>query len=217
MYVEQPLKKYLDDLADKKAVPGGGSASALVSAIGSALISMVCNFTIGKQEYKDNEEEVKKILSDNELIRFRLTELIDLDISAYEKVSHVRKMIKEDSKEKDKYRDKLQEVLREAIAVPLEVCQLSVRALKLCINLLDMANINLISDLSVSANLLKAGFQSAMANININLNSLKDDNYIVEIRKIMEPLIKDNETIPDLIQERIKEKMSDKYGDRNNG
>ncbi|MCM8783811.1 MAG: cyclodeaminase/cyclohydrolase family protein [Candidatus Omnitrophica bacterium] len=211
VYLNQNLKKYLDDLADKKPAPGGGSAAALVSAMGSALISMVCNFTIGRKKYKEMEEEVKKFFEDNESLRFRLMELIDLDITAYEKVNQIRKAVKENSKEKD--RIMFREAIREAIAVPLEVCQLSIRVLKICRSLVDITNINLISDLYASASLLKAGFQSALVNIEINLNNLKDCNYIVEIRKIIEPLIKENETISELIKERVKEKMFEKNGE----
>ncbi len=40
--------EFVDVLASKEAVPGGGGAAALVGSIGMALGSMVCNLTIGK-------------------------------------------------------------------------------------------------------------------------------------------------------------------------
>ena len=45
MYNERPLHEYLNDLAARSPAPGGGSASALVGAIGVALMSMVANYT----------------------------------------------------------------------------------------------------------------------------------------------------------------------------
>ena len=54
------LKKYIDDLADKKPAPGGGCAAALVASLGVGLLSMVANFTIGKEKYKAFENEIKK-------------------------------------------------------------------------------------------------------------------------------------------------------------
>ncbi|TBR15974.1 hypothetical protein EPO66_05245, partial [bacterium] len=47
VYINKSIKKYLEDLSAKKPVPGGGSASALTAALGSSLISMVVNFTLG--------------------------------------------------------------------------------------------------------------------------------------------------------------------------
>lgn len=59
-YKEQTLKQYLDDLAAKLPAPGGGSAAALNAAIGTALISMVVNFTLGKPRYAKYEQELKR-------------------------------------------------------------------------------------------------------------------------------------------------------------
>ncbi|MCM8778642.1 MAG: cyclodeaminase/cyclohydrolase family protein [Candidatus Omnitrophica bacterium] len=205
MYINQSLKKYLDDLADKKPTPGGGSAAALTSALGTALISMVCNFTIGKQKFRDKEEEINKILAENETLRQRFMELVDLDISAYEKVTQMRKLFKEN---KEIYEKKMQEAIREAVMTPLEVCQLSIQALKICKNLIDKINVNLISDLSVSTNLLQAGYQSALLNIEINLPFLKDRDFILEVRRILEPLTKESQILPNLILAGIKEEIN---------
>lgn len=204
MYIEQSLKKYLNDLADKKPIPGGGSASALASSLGTALMSMVCNFTMGKKKYKNVEQEVKEFFEEIEVLRSRLMELIDLDIVAYEKVNQIQKLVKGNKRECEKT---LQEAIKEAVKVPLEICQLSVKALKICKDLVDKTNINLISDLSVSANLLKAGFLSALVNIEANLSLLKDKEFIVKIQQVIDPLIEENKILPDLIQETIVEKM----------
>ena len=61
MYVNKSLKKYLDDLTAKLPAPGGGSAAALVAALGAALIGMVINFTLGKPKYARYQMELTKI------------------------------------------------------------------------------------------------------------------------------------------------------------
>ncbi len=96
MYIEQSLKKYLDDLGAKLPAPGGGSASALVGAVGISLLEMVGNFTIGKEKYKEFEKELKEILDRLKKIRTRLQELIDEDVKVYRKVSEAYKIPKED-------------------------------------------------------------------------------------------------------------------------
>ena len=45
------------------ATPGGGSAAAIIGAMGAALVSMVCNLTIGKKKYAEVEGEMKDVLA----------------------------------------------------------------------------------------------------------------------------------------------------------
>ena len=52
---ENKIKDFLDVLASKESMPGGGTASALVAANGVSLALMVCNLTYGKEKYKDND------------------------------------------------------------------------------------------------------------------------------------------------------------------
>ena len=60
MYIEDSLKKYIDDLSAKLPAPGGGSAAALTGALGVSLILMVLNYTVGKEKYKKFEEELSQ-------------------------------------------------------------------------------------------------------------------------------------------------------------
>jgi formiminotetrahydrofolate cyclodeaminase len=209
MYINQSLKKYLDDLASRTPTPGGGSAASATSALACALLSMVANFTVGNPKYKETEETVKEYLEESEKLRLRFMELIDLDVSSYEKVYQAQKMPKEMPEEKTRRKEKIQEVTREAVAVPLEICQLSAQGLKLCQNMLDKTNINLISDLAVAASLLKAGFKSGLINVEINLSYLEDADFIVKIRQVLEPLEKESEVFSGVILERVKEKINE--------
>ena len=52
----------------KQATPGGGSAAALMGAQAAALVSMVCNLTIGKPKYAEVEEEMQALLEESEAI-----------------------------------------------------------------------------------------------------------------------------------------------------
>jgi len=51
MITQISVEKFLDDLASGAPTPGGGSAAAIIGAMGAALVSMVCNVTIGKKGY----------------------------------------------------------------------------------------------------------------------------------------------------------------------
>ena len=59
---EQTCGGFLDALASKAPVPGGGGASALVGALGAALCTMVGNYTVGKKKYAAVEADVRVLM-----------------------------------------------------------------------------------------------------------------------------------------------------------
>ena len=63
MIKQSAIDKFLDDLASQNATPGGGSAAAIIGAMGAALVAMVCNLTIGKKKYADVEAEMRALLA----------------------------------------------------------------------------------------------------------------------------------------------------------
>ena len=69
MFTDQSVNQFLDALASSEPTPGGGSGSALGGALGAALVSMVCNLTIGKKGYEEAEERLREVLADSEAIR----------------------------------------------------------------------------------------------------------------------------------------------------
>ncbi len=164
MYRNKSLKRYLDHLAARLPAPGGGSAAAAAAALGSALIGMVINFTLGKPKYEKYQVDLAKMLSRSERIRKRFLELVDLDVEAF--------------KSKD---------INKALKIPLEVTRLCLEAMRLCPPLVKKGNINLISDVAVAAILLEAGFSSALFNVKINLKYL---NNRTQARKITKELNK---------------------------
>ncbi len=182
------LKKYLDDLASKKPAPGGGSAAALAAALGVSLMSMVANFTVGKEKYKAVEDEIKAVLSSAEALREQLLKLVNEDVVAYKKLSGAYKLPKDNPEDKKKREQAIQAGLKEALTSPLEVCKCCHQAGKLCPILGEKGNLNLISDVGVAVALLKSAFQSALLNVEINLKYIKDDEFILKVREVLEPM-----------------------------
>ncbi|MDP1852819.1 MAG: cyclodeaminase/cyclohydrolase family protein [Candidatus Omnitrophota bacterium] len=153
LYKNQSIKKYLDDLAAKKPAPGGGSVAALSGALGCALLSMVANFTLGKEKYKKYEKEIKRILSKTESFRARFLELVDLDVIVYSKYAGTSdKRIKAAAK-------------KESQKIVKEISILCYKALQFCPALAEKGNTYLINDVLAGAELLSAGFNSALVNI----------------------------------------------------
>ena len=192
MYINNSIKEYLDDLAAKLPAPGGGSAAALTGATGVALISMVCNFTLGKKKYKEFEQDVEKILSRAELIRKELMRLVDEDVATYKKFA---------SSQKD------DAALREALSVPLKVCELTHEAVKLCPELVDKSNTLLVSDVGCAAELLEGAFLSALFNVEINLAGIKDKDFMLKVRKVVEPMKEEVAVIRNTVTQEVTQKM----------
>src|SRR5258708_10902728 len=92
MYLDQPLKIYLDDLASAKPTPGGGSATALSCAMGAALASMVAGLTLGKAEYAGVQQEIDSLVQRVEILHERFQQLIQEDIDDYGRLSARFKM-----------------------------------------------------------------------------------------------------------------------------
>jgi len=207
MYFEGKFKEYLDDLAAKKPAPGGGSAAAAVGAIGVGLLSMVANFTIGKDKYKDVEPEIQELLTCAEDLRCALQKLIDEDITAYQTVSAAYKMLRENQQEKAARSHAIQAALKDAMAVPLAICRNLFDAAQLCEPLLQKGNVNLLSDVGVGAEFIASGFASALLNVEINLSSIKDEDLAAKIRAELSPKEKQIETIKKRVLTQTKESI----------
>jgi len=86
MFVEKRVSEFLDALASKESVPGGGSGAALGGALAASLVSMVCNLTIGKKGYEGVDEAMTDLLAKSEALREELPQLLEADTQVYGKV-----------------------------------------------------------------------------------------------------------------------------------
>lgn len=171
MYKNETIDKYLSELASKNPVPGGGSAAALVGATAAALIAKVANFTVGKEKYKDQEAEMQNILERAKTSIDEFNKLCYEDAVVYKKLS-----------EAFKKKEKIEESLKEAARVPFEICENAHRAIKLCLPLCQKGNRNLITDSGLASLMLKCAFESALLNVEINLKSLEDADFIKKMK-----------------------------------
>jgi formiminotetrahydrofolate cyclodeaminase len=194
MYIDKAIKKYLDDLAAKKPVPGGGSAAALSAAIGAGLISMVANFTAGNPAYKASREKIADILVRVGGYRLELESLVDEDIDAYGKLSEALKVSGRDN-------GKIEALYKEALKPPLETCKIASECLRLCKVIAECGNKNLITDVAIAAILLEGAFFSAKFNVYINLKHIKDMDYVGGVHGLLTPL---EEELPALKEEIIE-------------
>ena len=82
-YDEHTLQKYLDALAAREPVPGGGSAAAVCGSLAAALIGMAARYSLGKNKPPETEKKLEAILKEADAARVRLLELAGEDAQAY--------------------------------------------------------------------------------------------------------------------------------------
>ena len=207
MYLDKPLKSFIDNTAKGTPTPGGGSVAALVGSLGAALLCMVGNFTVGKPKYKSVEKDVKEILGEADKLKETLFVLIKEDMQAYEKFSQASQMPKDNPLMREKRRQVLQEALKEAAEVPWRVSQSSLQVIELAEKRLPKGNPNLITDVGVGVLLAEAALKSAALNVKINLSFIKDEEYKSRRSKIIEEILSRASQIKDKVLKAIEERM----------
>lgn len=180
---EYRIKEFVDELASKSPAPGGGSASALVGAIGTALVSMVSNLSCGKEKFKDKEGLLVEILEEARRIKESLINLIDKDAEAFNRVARAAKMPRTTEEEKKLKSEAMEQALKEATLVPLSVMEESFKALKLHEKALGNTTTAAISDIGVGIQCLKTALYGGWLNVKINLKSVKDEEFVKDVEK----------------------------------
>jgi len=194
-YLEESLKTYSDALASGGPTPGGGSAAALVGALGAALNSMVANFTVGREKFAAVDAQARDLLAESEHLRADLERLTQADTEAYAQVSAAYKMPRDTDEEKAARQDAIQEALKAAAQVPMEAVRACHRVLEIANELLAVGNPNLITDVGVAARFALAALECATLNAEINLIHIKDRSYVEASLDSMKPLLAEGERL----------------------
>jgi len=162
MLIDKKVSNFLDELASNSPTPGGGSVAALAGALGVALISMVGNLTVGKKKYEEVGEDIKRIISSSEKLRYELSQLIEEDVKVFNNFMSTYKMPKETEDEKKVRAEKIQESLIMAAKVPLKVAYKCLDILSLSKEVAEKGNINVVSDAGVAVLMAEAALESAI-------------------------------------------------------
>jgi len=207
MLSDKKVSNFLDELASNSPTPGGGSVAALAGALGAALISMVGNLTVGKKKYEDVEEDIKKIISSSEKLRYELSQLIEEDVKVFNNFMSTYKMPPKETEDEKKVRaEKIQEALIEAAKVPLRVAYKCLDIMILSEEIAEKGNINVISDAGVAVLMAEAALKSAILNVKINLRMIKDEKIRTELSSSIEEILLKEKGQKEKVLEIVEEK-----------
>ncbi len=171
------LEQFVASLASGAPTPGGGSAASLMGAMGAALVSMVCNLTVGKEKYAAVDAEIRDYLERAETLRREITATIAQDIAAFDQVMAAYQMPRTGEIEKSTRSRAIQQALTLATEVPLCCARLCAKVLGLSGEVAKIGNLNVISDAGVAAMAAYAGLKSAALNVYINAPNLHDKAF----------------------------------------
>jgi formiminotetrahydrofolate cyclodeaminase len=203
----QPISDFLDALASEAPTPGGGSAAAIIAAMGAALASMVCNLTIGKEKYAAVEADVRAALAHSEDLRGRFTRMLPEDVRAFDAVMSAYALPRGTDAEKTERAAAIQTALRRATEAPLECARACAELIALTRTVAESGNKNVISDAGVAVLAAEAALRSAALNVYINIGAIKDAAFVSSRRAELEHLLVESRSLTEAVFQRVKERM----------
>jgi formiminotetrahydrofolate cyclodeaminase len=207
MITQRPLEAFLDELASGAPTPGGGSAAAIMGAMGAALISMVCNVTIGKKGHEAVEADMKSVRDDSEKLRMRLTAMVAEDIAAFDGLMAAYRLPKGTEEDKSRRAAAIQSSLRAATETPLACARACAQVVALSKRAGEKGYAGVISDAGVGVLAANTALRSAALNVYINSPSLKDrafaDAATTELEQLLDTCARESELVFELVRSRL--------------
>jgi methenyltetrahydrofolate cyclohydrolase len=207
MVKDNTIELFLEDLASQKGTPGGGTAAAVIGAIGAALVSMVCNLTIGKTQYRDVEEELKSVLTKAEELRRDLSEMIEEDVQAFDAVMRAYGMPRLTTDEAATRAQAIQVALKTATLVPMRCCRACREIITMGSVVAEKGNRNVVSDAGVAAAAAYAALRSAALNVFTNARAIRDRTFAEEQLLELQQLLSEAAIATEASYQIVKEKL----------
>jgi methenyltetrahydrofolate cyclohydrolase len=186
---QQPIDRFLDQLASAAPTPGGGSAAAMMGAMGAALVSMVCRLTIGRKDCEGVETPMRQALAEAEALRQRLTAMIEDDVQAFEALMAAYTLPRATDQDRLTRGAAIQQALQQATDVPLACASACAEVIGLSQRVAPIGHRGVISDAGVAVLTAHAALRSAALNVYINVPSIKDLEFARDRRARLEALL----------------------------
>jgi formiminotetrahydrofolate cyclodeaminase len=207
MITDDSVEKFLDDLAGAAPTPGGGSAAAIMGAMGAALISMVCNVTLGKKGQEAAAAQMQVVRTESERLRAQLTAMVAEDIAAFDGLMAAYRLPKSSDEEKTRRNEAIQRSLRAATETPLACARACAQVVALSQRAGEHGYAGVISDAGVGVLAANTALRSAALNVYINAPSLKDrafaDQAVAEVEALQSSASSTTESVFALVRGRL--------------
>ena len=176
-------RPFLDAVAAPSATPGGGSASAFAAAMAASLGQMVAGLSRKKKSQAAYVDQLSTALDEMRKAADNLSEAIDRDAESYDAVMAAFKLPQSNAEETAQREAAIQKATKGAAEVPLQVAERTVALFERLGQLEGIVAASMRSDLLVARLMADAGARGALANVEINLDGLKDAVYVASMRR----------------------------------
>ena len=204
---DMSLSTFSEEVASKKATPGGGSVSAYIGALAAALVCMVGRITSAKKNAVQDTDRLQELVEKGEDLRRRFLGLVVEDAESFDGVMQAFKLPKDRPEVR---RKAIQDATIKAAEVPLRTLDSSVQVLRLAEEIAKYGTTNTLSDVTTSVASARAAIEGAASNVLINLDALNDQNYVNKTRLRVSELRKEGLQSEQRIQELVASVSSKK-------
>jgi glutamate formiminotransferase / formiminotetrahydrofolate cyclodeaminase len=194
------LSTFSEEVASKKATPGGGSVAAYIGALAAALVCMVGRITLSKKDAAQESNRLQDLVRQGEELRQRFLGLVVEDAESFDAVMRAFKLPKD---KPDARKKAIQEATIKAAEVPLRTLDSSVQVLRLGEEVAKYGTSNALSDVTTSVAAARAAMEGAASNVLINLDTLDDQHYVDKTRLRVSELRKEGLQLEHRIQELV--------------
>jgi len=181
--IDMTLTEFVEETASESPAPGGGSISAYMGAMGSALATMVANLSSHKRGWDERWEEFSDWAEKGKYYHDMLNNMVDEDTNAFNRIMDAFSLPKKSDEEKAARKQAIQDATKYAIEVPFKVMQLCYDSMEVIQAMAEIGNPNSVTDAGVGALAARSGVMGAFLNVRINTADLEDKKFVEDILK----------------------------------
>lgn len=207
MVKEQTIAQFLEVLSSKQPVPGGGGASALAGALGTALGLMVGNLTVGKKKYAEVEADVRLLMERLEYLQENLVNLADEDAKVFAPLAAAYGLPSGTEEEKAHKVAVMEENLLAASLVPVQIMEKAMETLEILAELEEKGSVMAVSDVGVAVQFARTALTGAVMNVYINTKSMKNRKTAEEINQKAEEMLTEGIRQADSIYGKVLDRL----------
>jgi methenyltetrahydrofolate cyclohydrolase len=177
---DETIADFLDQLAERVPVPGGGAAAALQAAQGAALLGMVARYTTG-EKYAEHEGTIGRIITEVDELRGIALRLAEADTDAFAAVTDAYRLPRSTKEERTARSAAVSQALANAAWPPAQVISVAGMVVDLAEALVVIGNRNVLSDVAAAAESARAAAATARVNVEVNLAGISDEQTSLEM------------------------------------